>query len=573
MNETPEPTTPNSSPTRKIRLPDRRTLLRLSLVMLIGLGLRLWGIGWSLPNASRPLATYHPDELVNLAAAEAVDIPHLQLDTGFYNYGAFYFYMVSFSQTFGRGYGLIPSTPAPTAATDSLPIAETLAKQAPERAGLFLAGRLVTVLLGVLTIPALCALGTRLYGCNTGMIAALLYAIAPLAVVHAHFLTVDVPATFFVTLTLLWAARLLTEQTWRNYIFCGVWAGLAAATKYNTGLVLIAPIAAHLLNREPEACRKHRVAHFLVMLMAAGTAFIIGCPGPLINFAAFWKDVHYEVFEHSRSGHGLLFAQTGPGWWYHSIVSLPYGLGIPLLLLATAGVVFACLRRTKADWLLLAFLMLYFLTTSLSAVRFARYMIPLFPVFCLLAARLVCEPFTSQTVRRGVQAAGAFVMLFTFLYSFGLVRQMTLPDPRDAAVDYLSTNAPNGASIAFATVPWFYAPPLSPEFGQMDANRRRRGATETTRFAMRIPQNEWDVDVLQPTPDYAIVSDIETMHNVYRLPQPAPVAWMKIVETELPQHTIFGGARPFGMPHNSAVVPEDLLYIVPTVSIYHRARR
>src|SRR5581483_10828516 len=47
----------------------------LILIVLLGLGLRLWGIGWSLPDVRHPLATYHPDELVNLNAARAADIP------------------------------------------------------------------------------------------------------------------------------------------------------------------------------------------------------------------------------------------------------------------------------------------------------------------------------------------------------------------------------------------------------------------------------------------------------------------------------------------------------------------
>ena len=40
----------------------------LLFILLLALGLRLWGIGWGLPNATR-LFSYHPDE--SLVAGEA----------------------------------------------------------------------------------------------------------------------------------------------------------------------------------------------------------------------------------------------------------------------------------------------------------------------------------------------------------------------------------------------------------------------------------------------------------------------------------------------------------------------
>src|SRR5436190_2115050 len=49
---------------------DRRTPLLLALIVLLGLALRVWGIGWSLPDARHPLATYHPDERIDLSAAQ-----------------------------------------------------------------------------------------------------------------------------------------------------------------------------------------------------------------------------------------------------------------------------------------------------------------------------------------------------------------------------------------------------------------------------------------------------------------------------------------------------------------------
>ncbi len=599
--------------------PNKAALGLLSLIVLLGLGLRLWGLGWSLPNAQHPLATYHPDERVNLGATLNVDIPHGQLDTKFYSYGTFYFYLASFAQTVGRGYGLIPSTP-PLPADAALSQSEQMTRMAPELAGLFLAGRIVTMLLGTATIAVLFALARRLYGQAAALLAALLYAIAPLAVVHAHFLTVDVPATFFVTLALLCAARLLSLPMRRDYVFAGIACGLCAATKYNTVLVLAAPVAAHLLSGrlglEEEKRRRGeeetkiqgtgnmsprgrpeqeaeeqaetgsgvpaskdggRRGGLWLLLGTTAIAFLAACPGPLLNWNVFWNGaypdsgVRYELFEHSRIGHGLLFVQTGPGWWYHLIVSLPHGLGIPLLLLSLAGVAYACRQHRRADLILLAFLLLYYGTTGLSAVRFARYMLPLFPVLCLLAARLVCAPLSSIPMRRAARIAGGGAVIMAGAYTFSLCRLMTLPDPRDVSAAYLDAHAPQGASVAFGTVPWFYSPPLSPRFGELSAGRRRVAAQEITRYALRIPPQDWDQSVLDPLPDYVILSNLETMHARLRLHQDNAFQFTDVALPDRYRQTYFDPAPLWFAPGPTGpIIPEDLLYIMPTITVYEK---
>lgn len=605
--ETPQSQTGNTAKSARKGI-DWVSVFLVSVILLVGLGIRLQGITWSLPDARHPIATFHPDESINLEAAMTVDIPHGKFDTQFYNYGTFYFYLASFAQTFGRGYGLIPTTLAPPEGKQ-LSQVEKMQLAAPEMAKLYLAGRLVTAILGTATILVVFLLGKRLYNRAAGLNAAALYAIAPYAVVHAHFFTVDVPATFFVALALLSAAILLEEQSWRSYVFAGVACGLCAATKYNTGLVLIAPLLAHLLNKNPNACPIHRRAHFVVMLITVAVTFLIACPGPIINWPAFWdgtypgSGVRYELFQHSREGHGPQFEQTGLGWIYHLTVSLPYCLGIPLLLTALAGVVYACIKRRRGDLILLSFFFIYYLATGLSAVRFARYMIPLLPVLCLFAANMVdllpaignlqksrsTEPSSDAQqpgeidhkgclLWIGGQIIAILVIGSTGSYTTGLVNRMSQPDPRDVAADYLNARAPQGASIAFPTTPWFYSPPLSPRFGELPAPKRALSAQEVTRFQLRLPapDTEWDTSVFTPLPDYIITSNIETIHVVDRLHEPNAVAWMNAIPKNYHVArtlsngilTTFGDTQVFGMPPDHTIIPEDLLYILPVITIY-----
>ncbi len=544
-----------------------QTNLFLVLIVALGIGLRLWGIGWSLPDKRHPLATYHPDERINLSAAMAADIPHGNLDIGFYSYGAFYFYLVSIAEVVGKGYGVVPTAPT---APDAPQIVQ-MQNQAPEQAGLFLMGRLVTALMGTLTIPVVFGLGRRCFGSAAGLFSALLYAIAPLAVVHAHFLTVDVPATLFVTLALLWSIRLEENRGWKQVVGAGVWVGLAAGTKYTAGAVVIAPMVALVLKEE----KKGRLfAHLAGLVAVSCLTFLIACPGPLINWNAFWNGaypgsgLYYELFVHSRQGHGPLFVATGPGWWYHLRISLLFGLGPSLLLAAGAGVLRALRCRTREDGILLAFFLVYYLATGLSAVRFARYMIPLFPVLCVLVGRLCAECGRLPRHSRVWLGAGGIVVALTAAYTVSLVRLMAMPDPRDLAGDYLERTAPQGASIAFAKIPWFFSPPLSPWFSSPVPAMRRRAEPDTTRFQLRIPATEWDPSVLTPPPDYVVISNIETMHEVERLRIPAAVDFV----AALPPHPreYSHAVSIIGLPKFGPIVPDDILYIMPTIRIYPR---
>jgi len=564
-------------------------LALLALVIILGSTLRFVGIGWSLPDARHPVATYHPDEAVDFKALQFVDIFAGQFDIGFYNYGTLYFYLSDFAQTIGHGYGAIPNTPSLPAGSRHLPRMEEAARNLPETRGIYLSARILTALMGVLTIPVLFALGRRLYGDIVGLWAALFYAIMPLAVVHAHFFTVDVGATLFVALALLASAKLLKKQTWREYLIAGIWTGLAAATKYSVGIVICAPIVAHLMASKPDARWSPRALPLL--FGATLVAFLIGCPGPLLNWNVFWNGlpnypnsgVAYELLQHPRQGHGLLFVNTGPGWWYHLVISLRYGLGIPMLLVVVCGVAAAIKSRSPQDRLLLVFTAIYYGITGLSGVRFARYMIPLYPALAVLAARLLVSVDATGTPVSGIEkirlrlahpilAVGG---LLTLLYSYSLVHIMAAPDPRDRAADAIASSAPESlippASVAFAKAPWYFSPPLSPWFGEMAAPDRRR-CIESTRYRFLLPaeNTEFDTRVIAANPDYLVVSNIETT-NELRLHKPGVEQFLKAIPADY-RRTDYTPQGLVDMAFSGSLVPDDLLYILPHIVVYQRAR-
>lgn len=561
-------------------------LLPVLCLITLGLGLRLWGITWGLPDQNR-LFSYHPDEGVNLVSGvlkQGELRPHL--DLGFYNYGGLYFYLWQIAAAVNRAYGFI-QVPESSAFFSNAPPTATIG-------ALILVGRLLTVLLGAMTVWAVYALGDRLFGRNTGLLAGGIYAILPAAAVHGHFATVDVPATLFAALALLWGAKLLSGadptgpekdrpdhvqnsalrsrlRSLATPLLAGLFSGLAAATKYNVGLVILAPLTALILRRKLAAGVSRWETVSVIFGGIAG--FLLGCPGAIIEWSKFLEDVRFE-WTKTGEGMGLLFLDTGSGWVYHLLYSLRFGLGIPLLLLFLVSLCLALIRRTRQDWYLLAFLLPYYLVIGFAQVKFLRYIIPLLPVIAVLTARLLTEPWHDRpAVGRVLASLGSIVLVLTLGISAGMSQMMASPDPRDQALRYLRASVPPGRIIAFATTPWYYSPPLAPGMTAPSPMVRRESALQQSAFSVRLPAEgtEWDMNVFRPDPpDYVILSDIESQDALRLDWKPAQPFFAMLASSYTP--VVFENRlRVFGIPmRKPSYVPNDWLYVYPRITLYAR---
>lgn len=106
-----------------------------------------------------------------------------------------------------------------------------------------LVGRHVTATLGALTVLPAFAIANRLGGTAAAALGGGLAVLSPLYLQVAHLNISDVPAAFFATLALAAVAALLDGERAGTYAWAGLWAGLAAASKYPAGVVAISILA------------------------------------------------------------------------------------------------------------------------------------------------------------------------------------------------------------------------------------------------------------------------------------------------------------------------------------------
>ncbi len=586
-----------------------RPLPRLDLwlvgILLLALALRVWGLTWGLPSATHYFS-YHPDESVVLETSSlTMNVFAGRLLPHFYHYGSLQFYLVCFANTLGALFGGVDIVP------------KDFAVWYPQWAKMYLIGRSLTVGMGVGTVWTVYAIGRRLWGRRAGLLAALTLAITPLHAQHSHFLTVDVPATLWAMLSLLWAVRLATgdSRLIRAAVWAGVFAGLAAATKYNLALMLLPLVAACVIRRplvpnkggagspipahkfatlpwrnctRPEERDSHsdgRVRFFSgspiigggAGLLAFVFAFFAACPGAILESQTFLHDLRFEAI-HVQNPDDPTFRDTGNGFVYHITHNLDAGLGLPLLLLSLVSVGYALYRRERGDGLLAAFALPYYVLIGLAAVRYARYDIPLLPILALWNGRLLADGsrLRSPALRIGVRMAGTAVLFWTLGTALLLIHPMVDTDPRDAAYAQIQTNAPK-AAIGFAAQPWFGSVPISPYFSLPKPGTWQAVTSPEIMQRIIYSGQDWDTDFLETKkPDIIVLSEFDYA-DALRLKDPAALHYFAVLKRDYKRGIILTDGNPAlstqyclvdGMPTHDW--PQDMLYTNPIITIYTR---
>jgi 4-amino-4-deoxy-L-arabinose transferase-like glycosyltransferase len=475
-------------------------------------------------------------------------------------------------------------------------------------AHLLLLGRWVAVALGAGTVFAVLALGRRLFSARAGWLAAGFVAVAPLPVLLSHYMAVDTPAAFFVTAALAAGAAALQPANPRRaagaIVLSAFLTGLATGTKYNSFPALF-PLLVPLwqLWREGGSARRYGIAAAAGALLAVPVAFLLSTPGALLQTPRFMRDVTYEL-QRNKEGQGLIFRDTPPTLLYHLGISLPIGMEWPLFLLACVGAGWSLARRRAADVYLWLFLLPFFLLLVPAQRKFVRYVTPMVPVLCLLAARAVDEGINGR--RRSVWIAAAGVAGGAALAStVAHLGVLAAPDSREQAAQYLREHTRPTETVALASDAWTYTPPLDPSAGcvkvaqpyggppiwdaALAAGESRPEVTPLRPFKILAPRSILTPQHLEPEgalsleklerhrPEWVVISDYEyedpervkRHHSEYqdgRLDLLAALPAHYRLEKEFRPRPALPGFTWW----SRGIPPHDWRYYMPTIRLYRR---
>ena len=250
--------------------------------------------------------------------------------------------------------------------------------------------RLWPALTGLLGLLAVFFTGSRLFGREAGLYAALVLGSTLAYVGVAQFLVLDMGFTFFLTLGLASFLAAQRDGAGRDEQRVGMWItwaalALAVLSKGLAGIVLpgIALVAYSLLQRDVGIWRRlHLVAGLAILLLIAAPWFIVvSVRNP--EFPAF-----FLIHEHFARFLTTV-AHRGQPWWFFFPV-LVVGL-MPWTLTACDALVRAWAREPAVPRgfeprrFLLVWAACVFLFFSLSDSKLPAYILPLFPAVALLA--------------------------------------------------------------------------------------------------------------------------------------------------------------------------------------------
>jgi 4-amino-4-deoxy-L-arabinose transferase-like glycosyltransferase len=316
-------------------------------------------------------------------------------------------------------------------------------------AAVYVAGRAVTAVLGTVTVWITFRMGREAASDRVGLLAAAQLAILPIHVRESHFILTDVPVTALTTLAVYLAMRMEQAGSW----WPGVVAGLAAAAKYNGGVVLVAVLAGALIRRDPLPLRLRACG---IAVAGAVVAFLLATPYVVLDLPTFLDSFASQMARFARVRLG-----AEPAWiTYLKHFALSARAWLPFAAAGAVVVAVAMTRRAgRVRWLpVLAFASLFFYVLVTHAPGFARYALPLTPIICLLAAAgidgtargIAAIPALRRPVLRVITLVGLAAML---LVPFGdsvidWQRQFGRRDTRQVTTEWLKGSVPRGSRIA-----------------------------------------------------------------------------------------------------------------------------
>jgi 4-amino-4-deoxy-L-arabinose transferase-like glycosyltransferase len=441
----------------------------LAVVLLVAAVARFWGLQYGLPHS------YYPDE-----SSFVGDALHMattgDLRPSQFLWPTFWIYVVALSLRIGLVLAWLPggSLPLGTPALDNMTYVYGVA-------------RTVTALSGVLTVAGVYAIGARWLprlGVPQPRLFALLaagfMALSPLHIQHAHVTSADVPTTAFVVLAAYLVLRLVESGATRWYVLGGVALGLASAAKYPSAMFAAALVVAHLSRAGLSLRRPWLPVGALVdrRLWLAGlltiVVFFATSPYILIDWSRFYADFVSQASRVLQRGPVGEVGITGPlAPVLYVPLAMEWGLDTPVAVLALCGLLAAgwlairspLARPAATRWALLAMLvfpLLFYVFSWSWQHRFARYLVPLVPFGCLLAA-LGLASLTSLLVRWRPSIPASLVATILGVGSMlwqadGVVRYdvlLTRTDTRTQAARWLEQHLPPGEQVM---VEW-YGPP------------------------------------------------------------------------------------------------------------------
>ncbi len=425
----------------------------LFLILILGVALRIWNINWDLPEIYEEAYPFRTAwNFWNWNGTGFDFNPHI------FNYAAlsFYFQFVIQVIHFCIGWivGLYPNLQAFHQAFDKDPTS------------FIIMARLGSIIFDIGTIIITYYLGKLIFGKTPALLAAAFTSVNVLHIKESHLVNVDTPLTFFIMLSIFCIYQVYNIDSKKWYLLSGLCIGLASATKYTGAILIPFLLIVHMMKTKPitQSVRSLIRVNILSAIGLSGIVFILLNPYIILSFKEFYERFSFLSYNVISYGHlGVVSSESSIG--FYLLHSIPLHLGLPLMIVVVASIIFMLFRKQKHQSILLIIPFLYLIVISLWEYRADRYLLPLFPIFMLIGSfglvsfyewlRKILERqfpegvVQSKIFRFGWQLAIGLLIIIPMIQSVNRYQTShSLPDTRTVAKDWITKNVPAGIGIA-----------------------------------------------------------------------------------------------------------------------------
>jgi 4-amino-4-deoxy-L-arabinose transferase-like glycosyltransferase len=406
--------------------------LAVGLLLVGAFLLRIWGIKHGLPYA------YNADENAHFVP-KAIQLfghgwnPHYFVNPPAYTY----LLHIVFAVWFGGREG----------------VSNTFATNQTE---VFVVARVTAAVVGTLAVWLLYLAGARAFDRRVGLLAAGLLAVAFLPVLYSHLALNDVPTLAPICLSLWGTAGVLRSGRLGHYALAGVGLGLACATKYTGGVVVLPLLAACAVQLVEPAGRRRALEGLALAGALAIAAFFVANPYAFLDHAAFHRGLrHQSAAADDALGKLGLTQRSGTAYY---LWTFTWGLGfVPLFAAVVAAGVLAF--KDRAALAVLAPAPLLFVVFMGSQSRFfGRWLMPVLPIMCILGAYVVVWAVDALGARRPALRPALLALGVVALCGQGLVYSLheglvlSRPDTRNLARAWMVAHVPSHSRIVVEPV-------------------------------------------------------------------------------------------------------------------------
>jgi 4-amino-4-deoxy-L-arabinose transferase-like glycosyltransferase len=396
-------------------------------VLLLAFVLRIYGINWD--NGLH----LHPDERQLILVANTIHFWD-QLNPHFFNYGSLPIYMVKGVSQLG----------------DFL-----LGTHLATYDNMLYVGRTLSIVFDLGTLFLIYLIARSLFKKESvGLFAALLYAISFFPIQNSHFFVVDVFLTFFVTGSFYFLIQFLRKPSYKTIIWISILSAAGIATKIS--MLIFLPVIITTLFVGLKGKLVQRFGSVLLFGACTLMAYFIFMPYAYLSFSKFTQDTFLQT-QMSKDAYifpyTLQYVYTFPYIYFLKNIFL-WGLGPVISFLSIIGTVFSVnhiyehrlWKKLSKKVIIFAvfavFYLLYFILIGRSAVKFMRYMLPLYPCLILLAA------YAAETLKKKALWIPPIFIVAAFIWTVSFVHIYSVEHTRITATNWILQHIPAGTPLA-----------------------------------------------------------------------------------------------------------------------------